>query len=407
MDAPGGDREIDFDNLSESDKREAQQVHKEMIREAEERSRKARMPLKSSERPSLDRMQVIAILTRALQRFVKSWKTKQEKQAMKFQRKAWRLWRKSEREGCKKAQIVELTARIRHLGERLQKIRQKILHLVWSSEKQVMRQAQSMQQTVFDQEDAKWQRDVLKYPTAPNKPQHMAPKKKAAGEPLKDHEQDLAVDDGASSSSEGSMEDFIDDDGDEAGSLNDETSGTGARFAATLSTADTVDQRVDPKSADAASQNALPKLTGLFPGWKLMKQGLEFNAAPKPVPQVIDLTLSDSPEPEERTNGDATPPLIDWENDSDSSFRRKRKEHVAFKHPLPHTQEVITILDDDLPEYHEVQGRSFQSSFYPLRNVPWITSCNLVTWYLCESGDADFEFCFRNFSNGHSKTGRV
>ena len=101
---------MDFDNLSESDEKEAKQVHKEMIREAEEQSRRARMLLQPSQRPSLNRMQVIAILARALERFIKSWKTKMEKQPMRFERKAWRLWRKTEREESRGAQVGLLGA---------------------------------------------------------------------------------------------------------------------------------------------------------------------------------------------------------------------------------------------------------------------------------------------------------
>ena len=118
-----------------------------------------------------------------------------------------------------------------------------------------------MQQTVFDQEDAKWQRDVLTDATAPEKPQQKAPKtKKSADEALKDGEQD-----GASSSGEGSMADFIDDDGDEVDILAEETTVTGARYAATLPAAGTVDKAVDSKTGKRSSFPSPPHPVSFLP----------------------------------------------------------------------------------------------------------------------------------------------
>ena len=127
-------------------------------------------------------------------------------------------------------------------------------------------------------------------------------------------------------------------------------------------------------------------------------------AAPKPAPVVVDLTHSDSPEPEEKLHRFPSLPLIDWEEE----FRQRRKEPVEFKQPLPHTEDVITIEDDDLPEYHEVHGRSFQSSSHPFQNVlSYTTETCYVTCCLHENGSADFEFYYRNRPNGHRKTCRA
>ena len=190
---PGGDEEVDFDNLTDNDEETARQIHKEILKERQDRSQKPKKLTRRSKGIILSRKQVLDIIARAIENFVKSWEAKQAKYPSKVQRKAWRLWQRTLRQGIKDAFINELTEMITHLGARLQKIRDEIVQLVWSTDKAVLKQAQSMQPTVVEQETAKWQRDVLQCLTAPEKPPPAEPKKpKSAKQALAGRDQELA-----------------------------------------------------------------------------------------------------------------------------------------------------------------------------------------------------------------------
>ena len=108
-----------------------------------------------------------------------------------------------------------------------------------------------------------------------------------------------------------------------------------------------VNGEIIPETTTAASQIAISKgMVLAHPNWK----GPKLTALPTTKPkleepkvetastlatEVIDLTLSDPPEPAQEEIFAIRTPALREADDSDSSFKRRRKQHVEFKNPLP------------------------------------------------------------------------
>lgn len=92
-------------------------------------------------------------------------------QLPKREPKAWGIWHKSRRRNTKR---VKINAAQQHLdrivNDRLVKMRQEILNDQWTTQKQVHKQCQIMEQSIFDREDLLWQISVLEQTKPPTKP---------------------------------------------------------------------------------------------------------------------------------------------------------------------------------------------------------------------------------------------
>ncbi|OBT66036.1 hypothetical protein VE03_03149 [Pseudogymnoascus sp. 23342-1-I1] len=92
-------------------------------------------------------------------------------QLPKRQPKAWSVWHKSRRRNTKREKINMAQQHLdRILNDRLVKMRQEILNDQWTTQKQVHRQCQIMEQSIFDREDLLWQISVLEQTKPPVKP---------------------------------------------------------------------------------------------------------------------------------------------------------------------------------------------------------------------------------------------
>ena len=330
-------------------------------REMEKEQGKRKRPSATKPRhKSLDATQVNAVIDGALEQFVEDW---QLKKAPKLQRKRWKVWHKSKREGGREVRLGALESTIQHLNDRLVAIRKEILREVWSSEQQVLKQTKSMQETVFDQEYAKWQVDVVKLNKAPERPAPLPPKIKARKSTV-DHQPENyreeigdATDDDASSSDEG-MDDFIVDDDYEGISPNDELSTADAKeleqsgLPSAVSgngcalTEETPNAAIAAADAKDLVKNPMFKLEGKIAATSAKE------AVTKAKPTYIDLTeFSDPVEPEafgtedQLSSSIRTPPL-DAVDDAAAQFRRDRVKPVEFKKPLGET-EIINLESDD------------------------------------------------------------
>lgn len=92
-------------------------------------------------------------------------------QLPKRQLKAWSIWHKSRRRNTKREKINAAQQHLdRIVNDRLIKMRQEILNDQWTTQKQVHRQCQIMEQSIFDREDLLWQISVLEQTKPPAKP---------------------------------------------------------------------------------------------------------------------------------------------------------------------------------------------------------------------------------------------
>ncbi|KFY25478.1 hypothetical protein V493_04617 [Pseudogymnoascus sp. VKM F-4281 (FW-2241)] len=136
-------------------------------------------------------------------------------QLPKRQPKAWSIWHKSRRHNIKRERINAAQQHLdRIVNDRLVKMRQEILNDQWTTQKQVQRQCQIMEQSIFDREDLLWQISVLeqtKPPTKPPQPDLPISKPKKTEVQLLELEGDgdIIETDGDSASSGDEMEGFI------------------------------------------------------------------------------------------------------------------------------------------------------------------------------------------------------
>jgi SNF2 family DNA or RNA helicase len=136
-------------------------------------------------------------------------------QLPKRQPKAWSIWQKSRTRNTKREKINAAQQHLdRIVNDRLVKMRQEILNDKWTTQKQVHRQCQIMEQSIFDREDLLWQISVLeqtKPPAKPSPPNLPAPKSKKTKVQQLDleAEEDIIDTESDSASSGDEMEGFI------------------------------------------------------------------------------------------------------------------------------------------------------------------------------------------------------
>lgn len=369
----------------------------ETWREMEKEQGKLGRPgARPSRNRSLDDAQVNTIIDNALEHFVKDWHTQKKPN---LQRKRYRLWHKFRQDGGKDAWISVLNATIQHFDARLLSIRKEILGEVWSTEKQVLKQTKSMQETVFDQEYAKWEMSIMELKTPPEKPaplpQTSKPEKvKLNPLPLNDGEENIDSDNIDSDSSDGGMDNFIvNDDNDEGSPLNDELmadpeQGECSDMPLTVGVDDTTSKlSTSTSAADADGPKDLVK----NPLFKLERKAavtLKGEAISKSETEYIDLT-SDPVEPvafvpqvqlKSRPPSAIHTPPLDAEDDADFSFRHERRKPVAFKQPPgqpPAEPEIINLESDSDTQNNLDKPSTTQSPLPALHEVEKISQMSI------------------------------
>jgi hypothetical protein len=127
--------------------------------------------------------------------------------------KGWKLWHRARREKNKSQRISQAQTLIKNLNtDRLPKMRREILSEQWASEKQVRRQTQIMEQSIFHREEAIWEILVLESKTAPERldSNPSAKKLKKTGTSQLDIDEDgESLDTSVESSDPDDLEDFI------------------------------------------------------------------------------------------------------------------------------------------------------------------------------------------------------
>ena len=366
----------------------------------DEQGKLKRPPAMPASRKTLDHAQVNAIVDRAIDTFADDWRLKNP---AKLQRRTWRLWQTMKRFGDQEIRIGEINTKVHHLNARLHNLRKEILREVWSSEQQVMKQTKSMQETVFAQEDAKWQLETVNLKSAPEKPAPL-PKKtrlktlKPTAQPLKEGEEDLQSEVSQSETSDEGMSDFIVEDEDNANPvINEEPimadiedEGNPDLFLPT--TTELISKRETPNKP---MQHAPPESDIRLPPVKEERKPAnqpDSNHSSKSETNFIDLTqLSDPVEPfipAEATRADTsaticTPPL-DAVDDTDASFRRYRRKPVEFKQPSANREIIDIGSDSDIPT-EILEPRASQTTLPDYHEVGKI--CQLEVEYLEERQD--------------------
>ena len=354
---------------------------KEMEQELGEIAR----PLGRSKSKKLTASEVGEAIDEAVKQMVQNWVVRRQP---KLQRKEWRLWMKSRRDGNAHSQIEQLTFENEKLETRMSGLRKEIVEELWSKASQVVKQCAIMEPSVFDRQDNQWKITTLKSRKAPLKPPPALRKPKAAQIQrftgmLEDGEENLESDPGASESSdEESLDGFIveddidadineallgDDDlgmsemedGIDSGSLAEAAENSTSLFPAIveddLLMADSKDES-DSDSLIGRKDNILQeerpplslshssKNTALSPPGSIITSS-----------NFIDLTQQSDPvKPPTHSLKDEpgfrikTPPIFDSENDSEIFQRSRSKKPPVFKKPFtaPRTATVINLDSD-------------------------------------------------------------
>jgi SNF2 family DNA or RNA helicase len=153
---------------------------------------------------SLSLPEIHSIIDKAIQEFQTNW---QQEKLAKVQAKAFRLWNRANREGRVPNEIATAEFWIRRLEKSVAKLREAIARETWPNAQALHKQCQSLEESVFQQAEHKYNIVTLKSMTAPPRP-HRKSIKHAISRPVNLSEGDIVLD----SESDVSMSNFIDDD---------------------------------------------------------------------------------------------------------------------------------------------------------------------------------------------------
>ncbi|KAI1004453.1 hypothetical protein K3495_g3760 [Podosphaera aphanis] len=159
----GGDEILPPYGESDEENEFDEATWKEIENEFGTRSR----PEQKLKRPPISEVEVMQAFEAGIVDLVSKWKLKNKS---KRESKAWRLWIKSRRLRNKKEQIIAAKRDLSHAQEYLEKMQNRILSDVWTSQSQVRKQMGSIEATVFNREDLNWRISVLKQKMPPEKP---------------------------------------------------------------------------------------------------------------------------------------------------------------------------------------------------------------------------------------------
>lgn len=318
----------------------------------QERGELARFVGKSKGRKlTLD--QVNEAIDVATKQIAEEWTIKRKP---KLQQKAWRLWVKSRREGTVNAQIDRLTHETDRINGRLTKLRKEIAQEEWSKSSQISKQCKILQPSIFETEDNDWKMATLRLQKMPKKPLPTECKAKnvkvhAPDQVLNEDEEILETDADDSTTSEGSLADFIVDGDPDASGYEPIAADDDLTLA---DVEDAIDSDTLVGGKDPAMRQTIPKLETIpkpEPSTQDDKeQILESLPVTSKKPQIVDLTLDSDPiEPEIPVEESVpsfeikTPPINDSEDESDI-FQRSRTQRPVFKIlPIPKQTSVIDL----------------------------------------------------------------
>jgi septum formation topological specificity factor MinE len=136
-------------------------------KEIEEEQGELQRPLEHTQKVPLSSKEIDEAIDEGIAELVTQWK---EKTRPKREKKAYSLWKKSRKERTKRLQLVAAQKDLRHICERIEKMRKEILDDVWTSMKQVRQQTRIMEVSIFDREDLTFKIKTLELKTAPEKP---------------------------------------------------------------------------------------------------------------------------------------------------------------------------------------------------------------------------------------------
>lgn len=121
-------------------------------------------PLKALKRSHLSVEDVEKIIDECIGEMVLKWK---EAKLPLRQHKSLNIWRKFV--AVKKIRMKAIRGDIRHLDERVTKMRKEIASEIWTSQIQVRKQCRIMELSIFNREDLVWEHSVLNSNRAPEK----------------------------------------------------------------------------------------------------------------------------------------------------------------------------------------------------------------------------------------------
>lgn len=136
------------------------------LREIEKEHRKSQGVKKKLKDRKLSEGDVNEAIQAAEKGFVEQWHRTKEPKLLP---KAWRIWRKPKSQQGRQTYIRSLTQMVKHLEVRLLNITKEILREDWSSTKEVAKQCQSMQESIFQRQHCKWKISILALREAPKK----------------------------------------------------------------------------------------------------------------------------------------------------------------------------------------------------------------------------------------------
>jgi len=173
----------------------------------EENGGSVEQPLIVSKRRPLTQEEVNEAINEGMALLHDKWHTER---LPKRQQKAWNLWNISRRLDNKREQIHRAQKHLdRIVNDRLVKMRQEIAEQTWTTQKQVRKQCQIMEQSVFDREDLLWQISVLEQKMAPPKPLPVSKVKRAKVQKIDPEDGESIDTDSEAENSVDEMDDFI------------------------------------------------------------------------------------------------------------------------------------------------------------------------------------------------------
>jgi SNF2 family DNA or RNA helicase len=306
-------------------------------KEMEEERRSVGANLGRPRKRSLSSAEIMETLDVTEKQMVEQWKASKQP---KLLRKACSLWRKSSKDSMRRPQIENFRRSVKHLDDRLVKIRTEIKGTPWTSIKQVRQQCRSMEASIFDREKYLWFIEVLNNKAPPSIGSKVASKNTSRGKT-------------SSLVSDSEMNDFIVEDD----NLSAEEISAVASYNATeegdharLTTDSELNRIPQTPNVGTASEDAgsVPRAKSSVsrktqPGPLVSKDRLNNQ------PHLIDLTqqsdsLGEETSPVKYESSDIAPRLPSYYGDPFQPARKK-----PFKRPpvaLPVASSVIVIDSD-------------------------------------------------------------
>ncbi|KAH8815625.1 hypothetical protein F5884DRAFT_747161 [Xylogone sp. PMI_703] len=161
---PGGDEVLPVYGESDEDNEYDYNTWKEINDERNEPLKLRKMRLR---KPPITAEEINQAIDEAIQEIKDKWRNIR---LPKQRKKAWSIWTKSRSNGDKDKKLRDLREILGRYEKRIPAMRTEILKETWTSQTQVKKQAQIMEPTLFDIQDAKWRISVLKKRSAPQKP---------------------------------------------------------------------------------------------------------------------------------------------------------------------------------------------------------------------------------------------